>query len=48
MLDASGNVLRHWMDKEPAFSGVSSVERVGDMLWLGTLNEPGVGVLKVQ
>ncbi len=42
-LNASGEVVHNWQDASPSFSGIASVERVGNTLWFGTLNDRGVG-----
>lgn len=47
-LNASGEVVHNWRDPAPDFSGIASVERVGNTLWLGTLNDRGVGRCKLK
>lgn len=42
-LDENGEIVHDWMNKTPAFSSISSVERVGDQLYFGTLDEAGIG-----
>ncbi|MTB51849.1 SMP-30/gluconolactonase/LRE family protein [Lewinella sp. W8] len=42
-LSDGGEMLQFWTDLSPEFSGISSVERKGDSLLLGTLNDVGVG-----
>lgn len=46
-LNDAGHIVHDWMDKSPVFSSISSVERVGDQLFFGTLNEQGIGTLAV-
>jgi hypothetical protein len=45
-LDDDGNILHDWMNKTPNFSSISSVERIGDQLYFGTLDELGIGRIK--
>ena len=47
-LDARGKVVHNWQDPDPAFSGIASVERVGNTLWFGTLNDQGIGRCVVE
>ncbi len=42
-----GELVYDWMNKEPKFSGISSVERRGDSLFFGSLNDRGVGTIRV-
>lgn len=42
-LDGSGQIVHDWADDEPDFSSISSLERIGDVVYLGTLDEAGVG-----
>lgn len=42
-LDRNGEVVHNWTDDDPEFSAIASVERIGNTLWFGTLNEAGVG-----
>lgn len=42
-LNASGEIVHNWQDPDPDFSGIASVERVGNTLWFGTLTDRGVG-----
>ena len=46
-LNDKGDIVHDWMNKAPKFSSISSVERVGDQLYLGTLDEVGVGRITV-
>jgi len=46
--DEAGTLVHDWMDGDPTFSSISSVERVGDVLYFGTLDEAGIGRWKVR
>ncbi|MEM9929642.1 MAG: SMP-30/gluconolactonase/LRE family protein [Bacteroidota bacterium] len=45
--DDNGTLVHDWMNPTPAFSGISSVERRGNQLYFGTLNDKGIGVIDV-
>lgn len=47
-LDNQGTIVHDWADDNPVFSSISSLERMGNTLYLGTLDEAGVGRLKVE
>jgi len=47
-LDENGAIVHDWADDDPVFSSISSVERVGDVLYLGTLDEVGIGRIKLR
>jgi sugar lactone lactonase YvrE len=44
----AGVLVHNWADSNPEFSAISSVERVGDRLYLGTLDDQGIGVWMVK
>jgi sugar lactone lactonase YvrE len=47
-LTPAGDIAEHWTDLTPSFSGIASVERRGDSLWLGTLNDVGIGLFRLE
>lgn len=47
-LSPAGELLEHWTDMSPDFSGIASVERREDSLFLGTLNDAGIGHFVVE
>ncbi len=47
VLDNNGQILHDWADDDPEFSSISSLERIGNVLYLGTLDEVGVGKLNL-
>lgn len=47
-LSDEGEVVRSWRDENPDYSAISGVERVGNTLWFGTLNDSGIGSCTVE
>ena len=47
-LDDQGAIVHDWADEDPVFSSISSIERIGNTLYLGTLDEAGVGRMRVE
>lgn len=43
VLDDSGRIVHDWADDDPVFSSISSLERISNTLYLGTLDEAGIG-----
>jgi len=46
-LNENGDIVHDWMNKTPSFSSISSVEQIGDQLYLGTLDEAGIGRIQI-
>lgn len=42
-LDGNGRIVHDWADDEPGFSSISSLERIEDIIYFGTLDEAGIG-----
>lgn len=47
-LDNQGAIIHDWADDNPVFSSISSIERIGNTLYLGTLDEAGVGRISLK
>lgn len=47
-LNDEGQVVRSWRDEHPAYSSISSVERIGNTLWFGTVDDEGIGSCVVE
>lgn len=47
-IDGDGKVVHQWQDDAPLFSSIASLERVGDVLWFGTLTDKGVGRVRLE
>jgi len=47
-LDNQGAIVHDWADDSPVFSSISSIERIGNLLYLGTLDEAGVGRMRLE
>ena len=47
-LDDSGEIIHDWADDAPEFSSISSLERIGNTIYFGTLDEAGVGRMIVR
>lgn len=43
-----GQIVHDWADDHPSFSSISSLERIGDLIYFGTLDEAGIGRMKLK
>ncbi len=47
VFDDNGQIIHDWADDNPTFSSISSIERIGNVLYMGTLDEAGIGKMAI-